>query len=281
MSTLLIGVVALVFCSSMMVAFFFIWKKVKEKQAADEEAENKRFLNQPVAQDDSVSSPTAATDCQTVSNDNLAWPGHRGLTELATWGNFNFDKCTTYPTAYTTTPQFSQLYQTLGVGSPKNDPALTDAQKIDDSGTNIVENIISKKKLELSTNGVLSLKTDTGTVVWSTPPGSGSNFSLKFDSNNYNSGNLCVFDKDGNTPWCMLPRVSVPTSACSGSGSNCPPGSYTGSDLQGYQRSLLAAGKMKTTSDTAPRFVMIDDAGQFCMYRGTPGNIQGSYIMCK
>jgi len=244
------------------VAFYFDWKKRKE---ADEEAENKRFLNQKVPTGDESSSPAATTDCQTVSNNNLTWSGHRGLAGLETWGSFNFDKCATYPTAYTTTAHFPEMYQKIGAGSPKNDPALTEDQQIDDSGTNVIENIISKKKLELATNGVLSLRSDTGTAAWSTPSGSGTNFKLKFDP----SGNLCVTDKDGKTPWCMLPKVTVQQTSTSGG------------NLATLQQQQLAAGNMKNTNDTAKRFVMIDDAGRFCMYRGTPGNIQGNSIVCK
>jgi hypothetical protein len=244
------------------VAYYFDWKKRKEEE---EEAENKRFLNQPVPTSTDGSSPVATTVCQTVSDNNLTWSGHRGLAELETWGSFNFDKCATYPVAYTTTPLFSRMYQKLGAGSPKNEPALTEDQQIDDSGTNVIENIVSKKKLELATNGVLSLRTVTGTAVWSTPSGAGTNFKLKFDT----SGNLCVFDKNGNTPWCMLPKVTVQQTSTSGG------------NLATLQQQQLAAGNMKNTTDTAKRFVMIDDAGRFCMYRGTPGNIQGNSIVCK
>lgn len=248
------------------VAYYFDWKKRKEEE---EEAENKRFLNQPVASSTDSSSPSSTTDCQTVSDANLTWAGHRGLSELGTWGSFNFDKCSTHPTAYTTTAHFAEMYQKIGVGSPKNDPALTEDQQIDDSGTNVIENIVAKKKLELATNGVLSLRTDTGTALWSTPSGTGTNFKLKFDASSYNSGNLCVFDKDGNTPWCMLPRVTVQQTSTSGG------------NLATLQQQQLAAGNMKNTNDTAKRFVMIDDTGRFCMYRGTPGNIQGNSIVCK
>lgn len=248
------------------IAYYFDWKKRKEEE---EEAANKRFMNQPVPNDTDSSSPATTTDCQSVSDGNLAWPGHRGLTELETWGSFNFDNCTTEPAAYTTTALFSQMYQKLGAGAPKNDPALTEDQQIDDSGGNVIENVVSNKKLELATNGVLSLRTNTGTAIWSTPSGTGTNFKLKFDASSYNSGNLCVFDKDGNTPWCMLPKVTVQTQSTSGG------------NLAALQQQQLAAGNMKNTSDTAKRFVMIDDTGRFCMYRGTPGNIQGNSIVCK
>jgi len=248
------------------VAYYFYWKKRKEEE---EEAENKLFLNQPVPTSSGDSAPAATTDCQSVSDNNLTWSGHRGLAELETWGSFNFDNCATYPVAYTTTSLFSRMYQKLGAGSPKNDPALTEDQQIDDSGTNVIENIIAKKKLELATNGVLSLRTDTGTVLWSTPSGAGTNFKLKFDASSYNRGNLCVFDEDGNAPWCMLPRVTVQTQSTSGG------------NLATLQQQQLAAGNIKNTNDTAKRFVMIDDSGRFCMYRGTPGNIQGNSIVCK
>jgi hypothetical protein len=67
----------------------------------------------------------------------------------------------------------------------------------------------------------------------------------------------------------MLPRVTVQQTSTSGG------------NLAAIQQQQLASGNLKNDSDTASRFVMIDDAGQFCMYRGTPGNIQGTPIICK
>jgi hypothetical protein len=165
---------------------YFDWKRRKEEE---EEAENKRFLSQKVPSGDESVSQVPASDCQNTSDNNLTWPGHRGLAELEKWGSFNFDNCATYPSAYTSTPLFAQIYQKIGSGSPKDDPALTEDQQIDDTGTNIIRNVISKKKLELATNGVLSLKTDAGEVPWRTPAGSGSEFKLKFDQNVNNNGN--------------------------------------------------------------------------------------------
>lgn len=129
------------------IAYYFDWKKRKEEE---EEAENRRFLNQPVPKSTESSSPATKTDCQSISNNNLTWSGHRGLAELETWGSFTFDKCATYPVAYTSTSLFAQMYQKIGVGSPKNDPALTEDQQIDDSGTNVIENIVSKKETRVS-----------------------------------------------------------------------------------------------------------------------------------
>jgi hypothetical protein len=263
-------------CVILMVAGgfgYFKWKEYKENQA--QEIEDQKLLKmKPTLGDDwADDTPESTIDCQQVSNQNLAWNEHRGLTELETWASFRLQKCSTMPVAYTSTPQFAQMYEKLGAAPPNKDPALTDAQKLDTSGNSSVENIISKKKLELSTNGVLSLKTDTGAVLWTTPSGSGSDFSLKFDSNVYNAGNLCVFNKDNQTPWCMLPRVSVQQSSETTDGSSV--------NLQSVQQQQLASGNMKNTSDTAKRFVMIDDAGNFCMYRGKPGSIQGSSIICK
>lgn len=257
---------------------------IKKKKEADEEAANDKLMNQKVEDDpDFFNESTGVTvDCQDISNTKLGWPGHKGLTPIEDWGNFNFQKCSTYPAAYTgNAGVFGQYYSQLAQGPPKHDPALTDQQSIDNSGKNIIENIISKKSLEFSPGGVLSLKNSSGTAEWVTTGGADDTYTLKFDQDDYNKGNLCVFDKDGHTKWCMLPKVTVPTSACSGSGSSCPAGAYTGTDLAGYQRSLLAAGNLKTSTDAASRFVMIDDSGAFCMYRGTPGNVQGSAIICK
>jgi len=284
MSAVLLGVLCCCVMSCVAAVLYYIKKKKEADEEAAADAANNKLMKQKVEDDDAFfnESTGGTVDCQNVSNTKLAWSGHKGLTPIEDWGNFNFQKCSTQPTSYTRNASiFGQYYSQLGQGPPKNDPALTDKQSIDNSGRNIIENIISKKSLDFSSTGVLSLKNSAGTAVWATPGGAAATYTLKFDDADFNKGNLCVFDKDGNTKWCMLPKVTVPTSACSGSGSNCPSGSYAGADLAGYQRSLLAAGNLKTSNDTASRLVMIDDSGSFCMYRGTPGNVQGSAIICK
>jgi hypothetical protein len=223
--------------------------------------------------------PTQNVNCQDMSNSQLTWtdPDHRGLAKIEDWAGFKLQKCTTKPAQYTSnTALFGYYYSTKLSGGqipPNHDPALTDKQAIDSSGEDVVENVVAGKKLEIASNGVLSLKTASG-AIWSTPAGSASGtYTLKFDANTYNAGNLCVFDKDGNTPWCMLPRVAVSRTASSTDGSSV--------NLSATQQSQLASGNMKNSSDTAQRFAMIDDSGQFCMYRGSPGSIQGSSIACK
>jgi hypothetical protein len=67
----------------------------------------------------------------------------------------------------------------------------------------------------------------------------------------------------------MLPKVTVSTTSTSGG------------NLAATQQQQLASGNLKNNNDSAPRFVMIDDTGNFCMYRGTPGNEQGAPIVCK
>jgi hypothetical protein len=278
-------IVLIVLCCFISVAAavaYYIKKKKDDDAAAAEDAANTKAMKQKVADDpDFFTESTGVTvDCQNLSNTKLGWPGHKGLVPIEDWGNFNFQKCSTYPTAYTSNKAlFSTFYANLGPGTPKHDPALTDQQSLDNSGNYSVENIVSKSKLEFSGTGILSLKNGSGATMWSTPGGASGTYTLKFDQDNFNNGNLCVFDKDGNTKWCMLPKVTVPTQACSGDG--CPSGSYSGADLASYQKSLLQAGNIKAGSDSAPRFVMIDDTGNFCMYRGTPGNEQGAPIVCK
>ena len=251
---------------------YYIKKKRDDDAAAADDAANAKAMKQKVPDDpDFFAESTGVTvDCQNLSNTKLGWPGHKGLTPIEDWGNFNFQKCSTYPTAYTSNKAlFSTFYTTLGQGSPKHDPALTDQQSLDNSGNYSVENIISKGKLEFSSTGVLSLKNSSGATLWSTPGGASGTYTLKFDQDTYNNGNLCIFDKNGNKPWCMLPKVTVSTT------------STTGGDLAATQQQQLSSGNLKNNSDQAHRFVMIDDSGQFCMYRGTPGNEQGAPIVCK
>jgi len=261
---------------------YYIKKKRDDDEAAAEEAANAKAMKQKVQDDPDFFSESTGVivDCQTISNTKLTWPGHKGLTPIEDWGNWNFQKCATYPEAYTRNSSvFGAYYSQLGQGQPKHDPALSEEQSIDNSGKAVIENVISKMKLDFSATGVLSLVNSTGAAVWSTPGGTTDTYTLKFDQDNFNKGNLCVFDKNGTTKWCMIPKVTVPTQACSGDG--CPPDSYSGSDLSSYQQSLLQAGNLKAGNDSATRFVMIDDSGSFCMYRGTPGNVQGSAIICK
>jgi hypothetical protein len=235
------------------------------------------------------STPSATVNCQDLSNGKLSWPDHQGLASVADWAAFNYQHCTTLPTAYTSNLiLFSNYYSNLGPAPPKKDPALTENQKMESGSTTYyVGNPVSNKELSLTPDGVLSLKNSTtGAKDWSTPSAGLNGAVLKFDSNAYNSGNLCIFPKTGTDPppvWCMLQRISVPTTACSrtGGGAACPPGSYSGTDLASYQNSLFNTAKLKNTTDTAARFVMIDDAGKFCMYKGSPGAIQGTSIICK
>ena len=240
-----------------------------------------RFSSDPV--DDSwFDEDTPATpdvNCQDMSNTQLTWanPDHRGLAKIEDWAGFKLKNCTTRPVAYTSNQSlFSNYYNAKLSGGqvpPNYDPALTEKQSVDSSGYSVVGYIVAGKKLELNSSGVLSLKTGS-TTNWSTPGGSTSGtYTLKFDANTYNAGNLCVFDKDGATPWCILPRVSVSTSGSSTTGAAV--------NLSATQQSQLASGNMKNSSDNQPRFAMIDDSGRFCMYRGNPGSSTGSPIVCK
>ena len=218
-------------------------------------------------------------NCQNLSDQKLSYPDHQGMAQLPDWAGFIQQKCATVPSAYTSNSSlFSQYYSSTTMANKlTNDPALTESQQIDSTGSYYLGNPISKKTITLTNTGVLSLKSNTSgtpTAMWSTPASSANTYILQFDSNNYNAGNLCVFQKGNGYPtWCMLPQVQVSTSGSSNNGQAV--------NLQAQQNAQLAAGNMKNSSDTASRFAMIDDAGNFCMYRGSPGNIQGSSIICK
>jgi len=218
-------------------------------------------------------------NCQNLSNQKLTYADHQGTAQLPDWAGFNLQKCTTVPTEFTAnTSLFSQYYgSTTMANQLTNDPAITESQQIDSTGSYYLGNPVSKKTMTLDRTGVLSLKSNTSgtpTTIWSTPASTSNTYILQFDSNNYNSGNLCVFQKGNPLPtWCMLPQVQVSTTGSSNNGQSV--------NLQAQQDAQLAAGNLKNSSDTESRFAMIDDSGNFCMYRGSPGSIQGSSIICK
>jgi hypothetical protein len=218
-------------------------------------------------------------NCQNLSDKKLTYPDHQGLAELPDWAGFIKQSCATIPASFTSnTTLFSEYYgSTTMANQIANDPAMTESQQIDSTGNYYLANPVSKKTLKLNGSGVLTLTSNTsGTprTIWSTPTSTANTYTLKFDSNTYNSGNLCVFQKNNPVPtWCMLPIVNVSTTASSTDGSSV--------NLQATQQAQLSAGNIKNDSDTARRFVMIDDAGNFCMYRGSPGGIIGSSIICK
>jgi hypothetical protein len=218
-------------------------------------------------------------NCQNLSDQKLTYSDHQGLAELPDWAGFIQQSCATVPTSFTSnTSLFSQYYSSTSMANQiTNDPAMRESQQISSNGDYYLGNPISKKTLKLSGMGVLTLSSNTsGTpqTIWSTPASTSNTYTLKFDSNTYNAGNLCIFQKSNPFPtWCMLPQVTVSSSGTSTSGSSV--------NLQATQQAQLAAGNMKNDSDTASRFVMIDDAGNFCMYRGSPGGILGSSIACK
>jgi hypothetical protein len=238
------------------------WHKAPKSSAPAETSESiEAFFNQG-------KTPGPSINCQNLSNSQLSYPDHRGKATLQDWSDYKIQGCSTKPTAYTRNNQlFSEYYSTLGLGPPTNDPALTEKQSIKNDGSHVIENVVAGKKLGFSTNGELSLGNQ-----WKTPAGPIDTYTLKFDSNTFNAGNLCVFNKAGNIQWCMLPQVAVQSNANSTTGRV---------DLSTIQQGQLSAGNMKNNSDAAPRFVMIDDTGNFCMYRGSPGSTQGSAIVCK
>jgi hypothetical protein len=168
---------------------------------------------------------------------------------------------------------FNTYYQNLARQNPNQDPAITDHQSIDNKGHGTVFNPVSKKSLVLSQTGALSLYNNSSeTIEWSTPAGPHSNtYSAKFDSSFNNNGNFCVFESGESDPiWCILPQITVTTSL------NNQPG-----DLASIQNNQLAAGNMKNSYDARPRFAMVDDSGQFCVYKGAPGSGQTTQIICK
>ena len=215
--------------------------------------------------------PKNTVICQSVSDSFLSWTGHQGMAGIEDWAGFVYQKCATIPTSISTNSNLSAYYDSLGPASPSQDPCLTDSQQIDSTGKTSLENPIAGKTLSLSGTGVLSLKSG-GTAIWSTPSGPPDSYTLGFDSNVYNLGNLCVFPSGGKPPlWCMLPQITVQTMARQGSGPS----------IQDIQQTQLNTAHLKNFADTAPRFAMISDSGAFCMHRGTPGNIQGTFVICK
>lgn len=263
---------------------------------------------------------TPNVDCQNLSNTKFAWPpSHQGMAAIQDWAGFVYQNCRTYPSAITTnTDVMTAYYSNMGPKPPDKDPAMTDAQQIDSSGKYSLENPLAKKNITVSSLGAVKFgDTANGHNIWASPagpPAGSGNYTMKFDSNTYNKGNLCVFPPNSNLPsWCIQPQISVPTTSCSITATTtpcpppptdvveialiiagarpapvpcapppgCPPGSYSGSDLASYQQSLLNSVGLKNTSDTQPRFAMIGDDGSFCVYRGTPGSPNGPPIICK
>jgi hypothetical protein len=115
----------------------------------------------------------------------------------------------------------------------------------------------------------------TQTPLWTTPGGSPGSYLLKFDADNANAGNLCVFPKSGGAPiWCILPRITLTGATTTTTGQPTV-------NVQAQQQAQLVAAKFKNANDTATRFALLKDDGTFCVYRGTPGAEQGALIACK
>jgi len=227
---------------------------------------------------------TSNVDCQAMSNGLLSWKGHKGKANLSDWSGFILQKCPTFPQSYTSnTEMLSSWYSTNSNSPPQGDPFLGESPSLDSgSTTNFIGNPTAQKHIVVTNDGGLAMYNGTDTSgdasaipIWKTGGGQASGtYTLKFDANNSNAGNLCIFPKSGTRPvWCMLPQITLQTSSSSTDGSSF--------NLAATQQSQLSAGQFKNNNDTATRFMLLSDDGTFCMYRGTPGAQQGNSIACK
>jgi len=269
---LLLGVVVIV------VIIVVVYKKSKAKKeifppTSDEE--EKEFFA-------SGGKATSNVDCQAMSNGLLSWKGHKGKAAIQDWSGFMLQQCSTYPQAYTSnTALLSSWYSTNSKSPPQGDPFLGESQSIDSgSTTNFIGNPVIRKHIVVTNDGGLAMYDGTDTTADSTPiwkVGGGrasGTYTLKFDANNSNAGNLCIFPKSGSTPvWCMLPQITLTTSGSSNNGSSV--------NVVATQQAQLTAAQFKNNNDTASRFMLLKDDGTFCMYRGAPAAEQGNPIVCK
>jgi len=227
---------------------------------------------------------TSNVDCQAMSNGLLSWKGHKGKAAIQDWAGFMLQKCSTYPQTYTSnTALLSSWYSANSNGPPQGDPFLGESQAFDSgSTTNFIGNPAAQKHIVVTTDGGIAMYTGVDTTgdasaipIWKAGGGQATGtYTMKFDANNSNAGNLCVFPKSGSTPtWCMLPQITLTTSGSSTDGSSV--------NVSATQQSQLVAAQFKNNNDTATRFMLLKDDGTFCMYRGTPGAPQGNSIACK
>jgi len=259
---------------------FVLYKKKKSSGAGDQ------FPQMSLADQQaffaSGGTPTSNVDCQAMSNGLLSWKGHRGNAALPDWAGFTLQKCPTYPQSYTSnTALLSSWFAANSNGPPQGDPFLGESQSIDSgSATNFIGNPVIQKHIVVTNDGGLAMYDGTDTSSDSSPNwkvGGGQasgTYTLKFDANNSNAGNLCIFPKSGSTPvWCMLPQITLTTSGNSTDGSSV--------NVSATQQAQLVAAQFKNNNDTATRYMLLKDDGTFCMYRGTPSAQQGNPIVCK
>ena len=275
----ILGACAVLFICA--IVAFVVYKKNKSKPVNDfppmSLADQQAFFA-------SGGTPTENVDCQAMSNGLLSWKGHKGMAALPDWAGFTLQKCPTYPQTYTSNiALLTSWYSANSNGPTQGDPFLGESQSIDSgSATNFIGNPVVQKHIVVTGDGGLAMYSGTDTTgdasatpVWKVGGGNTSaTYTLKFDANNSNAGNLCVFPKGGSTPvWCMLPQITLTTSGSSTDGSSV--------NVSATQQAQLSAGQFKNNNDTATRFMLLKDDGTFCMYRGTPGAQQGDSILCK
>ena len=262
------------------IVAFVIYKNKKNKKSTNDFP--KMSLADQQAFFASGGTPTENVDCQAMSNGLLSWKGHKGKATLPDWAGFTLQKCPTYPETYTSnTALLSSWYSANSNGPPQGDPFLGESQSMDSgSTTNFIGNPVVQKHIVVTSDGGLAMYDGTDTTADSTPiwkVGGGrasGTYTLKFDANNSNAGNLCIFPKSGSTPvWCMLPQITLTTSGSSNNGSSV--------NVSATQQAELTAAQFKNDNDRATRFMLLKDDGTFCMYRGAPASQQGNPIVCK
>ncbi len=230
-------------------------------------------------------SPNTAdvVDCQTMSNTQLTWIGHKGMAELPDWAGFQLQKCATYPSALTTNSSLLASWYNNNVNAPpKGDPFLGENSSLESGTQNFIGNPVANRHIIVrgdgslaAFNGANTSMDATQTPLWTTPASSQGTYVLKFDTNYSNAGNLCVFPKSGGAPiWCIQPQITLQTASTTTTGQATV-------NLQAQQQAQLVAAGLKNTNDTSTRFALLKDDGTFCTYRGSPGSEQGGAIACK
>lgn len=269
-------------CCFMIIAVAFVYYIYKNKKSKTRsggslsQAELDEFFG-------SGGQATENVDCQTMSNTQLSWIGHKGTAELPDWAGFQLQKCATYPSALTTnTSLIASWYNSNSNSPPKGDPFLGENASLESGTQNFIGNPVASKHIIVrgdgslaAFNGANTSMDATQTPLWTTPASSSGTYVLKFDADYSNAGNLCVFPKSGGSPvWCIQPRITLQTASTTTTGQATV-------NLQAQQQSQLSAAGLKNASDTATRFALLKDDGTFCIYRGSPGYEQGGAIACK
>lgn len=279
-STVQIVIIGLFALAIVSIMGYLIYKKMNQappwKPPPSTQEETDAFFN-------SGGVATANVDCQSMSNTQLSWIGHKGKAALPDWAGFQLQKCATYPVAFTSnTSLLSSWYSANSNAPPKGDPFLSESSSMESGTSSFIGNPVANKHIVVRGDGSLAAYTgpntstdSTQTPMWATPANSPGSYVLKFDANNSNAGNLCVFPKSGGDPvWCILPRITLAEASTTTTGQPTV-------NLQSQQQAQLVAANFKNVNDTVARFALLKDDGTFCVYRGTPGSQQGTSIVCK